>query len=343
MFSLTVGELVCRPGEIPEAPASGTVSSAPVAEEVQGEEVSSELGEVQVELSLPLGGGGCGQRPLFGPLGKIRIVGGQNAPEGAWPWQVSIQLHSLHFCGGTILNSLYVVTASHCFHDLLRTDRSYFRVVAGLRVFSSPGSHIQVRSIRKVKMHEDYSSITFDNDVSLVLLSSPFNFNDYVQPICIPHSVAHEVMLNFSHCFISGWGSNYFNGHLMGTLQEAEVKLIDRGTCNLDTWYNHRITENMICAGEESGVVDSCQGDSGSPLQCYSPTEERFYVVGVTSFGVKCGIPYRPGVYTRASRFAGWLNKSQTEDRKIESSAHRPDRGLTTVLLFAALKYLTCL
>ena len=54
------------------------------------------------------------------------------------------------------------------------------------------------------------------------------------------------------------------------------------------------------------------QGDSGGPLQCYSENEEKFYVVGVTSFGEKCGRPHRPGVYSRVSRFIGWLDASQT-------------------------------
>lgn len=50
----------------------------------------------------------CGQPPL-----NTRIVGGQAAPVGNWPWQVSLQT-TYHFCGGSLINNLWVMTAAHC-------------------------------------------------------------------------------------------------------------------------------------------------------------------------------------------------------------------------------------
>ncbi|XP_049437088.1 transmembrane protease serine 11D [Epinephelus fuscoguttatus] len=279
----------------------------------------------------------CGQRPLVGPPGASRVVGGREAPEAAWPWQVSIQIQSRHHCGGTIISSLWVLTAAHCFHKYQWISRRHFHVVAGLHVISAPGDQTQIRSISKIKMHKDYNNFTHDNDVTLVLLSSPFNFTDHVQPVCTPHNVTHEFSLNFSHCFISGWGSTSYRGRQMNRLQEAEVELIDRRTCNLITWYNGLINENMICAGLESGAADSCQGDSGGPLQCYSEDEDRFYVVGVTSFGDECGLPRRPGVYARTSRFAGWFKTSQTSSA---SAALRLNTRLISALLGVALRLL---
>ncbi|TMS16413.1 transmembrane protease serine 12 isoform X2 [Larimichthys crocea] len=278
----------------------------------------------------------CGQRPLVAPPGVSRIVGGQEAPEGAWPWQVSIQILSRHHCGGTIISSRWVLTAAHCFYKYM-VNRSYFRVAAGLRVLSAPGNQAQFRSIHNIIMHKDYDDVTSENDVTLLLLSSPFKFNDHIQPVCAPHNVTHESNLNFNHCFITGWGSKYYKGSLMNRLQEAEVELIDRRTCNLVDWYDGIITENMICAGLDSGAADTCQGDSGGPLQCYSEEEERFYLVGVTSFGSECGRPQSPGVYARASWFADWLQTSQTPS---VSPAHRLNIKLISALLGAALMLL---
>uniref|UniRef100_A0A8D2IUK5 Peptidase S1 domain-containing protein n=1 Tax=Varanus komodoensis TaxID=61221 RepID=A0A8D2IUK5_VARKO len=78
----------------------------------------------------------CGQ-----PINPPRIVGGQSAKPGSWPWQVSISNNKQHFCGVNLpfpsvlqqvkvplisqkaCNTLYNnVTTSHIGKDLIKDD-----------------------------------------------------------------------------------------------------------------------------------------------------------------------------------------------------------------------------
>ena len=57
------------------------------------------------------GTGSCGRSSVQ----QSRIIAGVNAKPGAWPWMASLWMYKRsHICGGSLLNSRWILTASHC-------------------------------------------------------------------------------------------------------------------------------------------------------------------------------------------------------------------------------------
>ncbi|KAK3556787.1 hypothetical protein QTP70_020502, partial [Hemibagrus guttatus] len=112
------------------------------------------------------------------------------------------------------------------------------------------------RSISKIYRHPNYNKYT--NDITLLQLKSAVTFTEYIRPVCLP-SLASDFP-NGTTCWITGWG-NIASGEWLpspGVLQEAEVPVVDRTTCN-NMLGSGRVTENMICAGYTEGGTDTCQ------------------------------------------------------------------------------------
>ena len=93
-----------------------------------------------------------------------------------------------------------------------------------------------------------------------------------------------------------------------GFLQEVEIKQIPNNVCNGDSMFRGFIKTNvMLCAGEEDGGKDACNGDSGGPL-LEKMSDGSIVQVGIVSFGSGCARANRPGIYTRVSAFADWIH-----------------------------------
>ncbi|XP_053231092.1 transmembrane protease serine 12-like isoform X1 [Podarcis raffonei] len=257
----------------------------------------------------------CGTRPLMGETTVWnRIVGGRDAEPGAWPWQVSLQVYRFgtgyhHVCGGSVINNYSVLTAAHCIKKW--TDPAFWRVVFGLHHLYNYESSTVKRHVRAIVMHSGFKRSTYENDVALFKLKRPISYSDYIQPICLPNSTT-QLVADENPCFISGWGNTEEKVRGKFILQEAQVDVIPLYICNRYDWYAGVVSWNMLCAGSETGHVDSCQGDSGGPLMCYFPDYTKFYLIGITSFGIGCGRPKLPGIYIRAKNYRPWIDRAVT-------------------------------
>nr|XP_040032200.1 serine protease 27 [Gasterosteus aculeatus aculeatus] len=254
----------------------------------------------------------CG-RPT---IATNRIVGGQNAKEGAWPWQVDIQSGGGHICGGSIITESWILSAAHCFPN--PDEVTSYTVYAGRYQLNGVNRHQSTHGVSRVVIPTGYRDAQQGKDMALVQLTGPVTWSDYIQPVCLP--AAGTLFPSGMQCYVTGWGNTRDNVPLagVGTLQEVEVPIISQSSCQ--DMYGTNPTEvvgilyDMICAGFAQGGKDSCQGDSGGPLVCQM-VNGTWVQAGVVSFGLGCAHPNQPGVYARVTAFSNFILDTVPEVR----------------------------
>ncbi|XP_060546310.1 acrosin-like, partial [Pantherophis guttatus] len=90
-------------------------------------------------------------------------------------------------------------------------------------------------------------------------------------------------------------------------MQEAEVSLVSRDTCNSSEQYATLIREEHLCAISEDPTKGSCRGDGGGPLMCRESHTERYWLIGLNSWGTGCSSGRVPGVFTSTQFFLTWI------------------------------------
>ena len=146
-----------------------------------------------------------------------------------------------------------------------------------------------------------------NNDWIILKLDIPLEFNDDVQPACLPLSNwAPETDLD-NNCVASGWGLLSHEGDPSEYLQWVELPVVSNEVCKVT--HGPSVTDSVICAGPPSGGKSICQGDSGGPLVCLNGTSA--ILTGITSYGYDCG--EHPGYYSgfaRVTMALDWIKSS---------------------------------
>ncbi|KAI4791114.1 hypothetical protein KUCAC02_034208 [Chaenocephalus aceratus] len=243
---------------------------------------------------------GCGT-PAITPQvsGYARIVNGEEAVPHSWPWQVSLQQSSgFHFCGGSLINENWVVTAAHC------NVRTYHVVIVGEHNKGS-GSNEDIQKLKPAQVftHPLWNPRTINNDISLIKLASPARLGPNVSPVCLAESSD-----NFSAgttCVTSGWGlTRYTAANTPNLLQQASLPLLSSEQCKQH--WGSNISGVMICAGGAGAT--SCMGDSGGPLVCENAGV--WTLVGIVSWGSSRCSTSIPAVYARVTELRSWVDQT---------------------------------
>ncbi len=236
------------------------------------------------------------------PPPALRVVGGQPASPGAYPWMAAIYNGSPAsgpFCGGSLVRATVVVTAAHCLSAVRLGSTA---VLLGRTTLSGTGGE-QI-TVAGAAYHPRYNATgRTEHDVAVLVLSRPSAqptlavHDPFSGPGATPPGWPAKVL---------GWGVTAEGGEGSDTLLEATVPIVSDANCAA-AYGGSTDPATQICAGYlGTGGVDTCQGDSGGPLLAGRTDDGRPLLAGLTSWGIGCARPEYPGVYTEVFAPAVW-------------------------------------
>jgi len=254
----------------------------------------------------------CGYYRAEAPEG--RVVGGREVEvEGRYPYQLSLATGFLglfyqHRCGAAVVSTRWAVTAAHCVREL---SGQQLYVMGDFLTIASSRETAQIRWVDRVEVHPRFVAAMYEQDIALMHLEEPLTFTPSLLPVCLPPP-SHQKPRTYQGEVgtLTGWGRQWDEGPLARQLETVDLPIVSNRQCM--QWYNRSGSrqlireETFLCAGWREGSRDACSGDSGGPLVVYRE-DGRAELVGIVSWGIGCGVPGRPGVYTRVNRFTEWI------------------------------------
>ncbi|XP_042235338.1 uncharacterized protein LOC121875056 [Homarus americanus] len=255
---------------------------------------------------------GLDPRPLCPScgVGKVtppnRIVSGEDADQGEYPWLVQIYITDIgNFCGGSLISSHWIMTAAHCFFRNGTIGGTSIEVALGELMLDPPKTF----GISEIVIHEDFDINTLTNDITLIKLVDPVTFTPNIAPICL--ATEEDIMPGENNAIVVGWGLQGCGLPQASTLKEVSVDLITDDVCK--DFYESKpqpipILPTHICSSDRDEGDTPLLGDSGGPMMQQLP-DGRWVAVGIVSFGSICDFG-EPVVYTRVPAFIPWITKT---------------------------------
>jgi len=247
--------------------------------------------EVKDDIEIP-------DSSTFSIKDKLKdVLGGSQISIANAPYQVAVFRNDGR-AGGVILGESWILTAAHVVSDAQNQQIPANQLT--IRVGSTDVNSGSARGVARVIRHPNYTGVanndgTVNNDIALIQLSSPLDFNINIRPVNYDKNNTSVAINDLA--VVSGWGLIAYNanantGTLPTDLYEASVRI-------------SAIEPNLLFTSSTTSSQQApCFGDSGGPLTIGSGYYGKLLVGIVNGWG-DCNTGAKG--YARVSAYANWI------------------------------------
>ncbi|XP_067645687.1 collagenase-like [Eurosta solidaginis] len=231
---------------------------------------------------------------------RPRISNGQTAAANQFPYQAGFELFDGEiwcFCGGSLINNEWVLTAAHCTLDAVGGF-----VYLGSITRLDPIVRLEVNKC-DIKGHREYDMETFINDIALIKIPA-VTYSAAIQPVSLPKCTLCCPTYVDKTVVASGWGHTSDTATSCSpVLQFANLKVISNEVCAEEY---ADIVAGILCTSTVNRI-GHCDGDSGGPLVLANSKLQ----IGIISFHSQDGCENDlPAGHTRVTSYLDWIQEN---------------------------------
>lgn len=169
-------------------------------------------------------------------------------------------------------------------------------------------------------MHPGFQNKSdWENDLALLKLKEPVNFNQTLMPIPLPEQGEAQEETAGERAIFGAWDSGIIH-QLPSAIKHLELPVVSREECQTEYQSGRGpvVTGKMFCTGPSQFFMNVCFNDAGSSLVFQNPNTGRVYAAGIVSFETVCAFK-KYAVHTKISPYLPWIRDIMREDEAVSA------------------------